>query len=391
MPPILNLITLATFASSLSSRSIEPVLPMVAGDFGVSMVAAAQLAAAVALPYALVQPVLGAVADVFGKSRLMIFCLALLGLANIMGALSTSFHMLFISRILCGAAGGGTMPVAMGLISDLVPTNQRQVALGRILGGAMTGNLLGSTAAGFIGDYLGWRGVLGVLGVLMIVAAIAVAVGLRRSETFQDSPRSDFATLKRGYLAILRNPNARVCYTSVFIEGIFVLGVIPFIAAFLFEMGETQSSIPGIVIAAFAVGGVIYTLSVPLMLKWVGVKGLMIGGAAVVAMQLAVIAESPHWQIQAFSFLLMGWAFYSLHGSFQVFASDLAPEARASSLSLHSCSFFLGQAVGPIAYGFGLSHLGKMPTLWISAAVILILGIVAARLLNPRRPELTDI
>ena len=69
----------------------------------------------------------------------MIFCLALLGAACALGALATSFEMLFVSRILVGIAAGGTFPVAMGLASDLVPTAQRQVALGRVLAGAMTG------------------------------------------------------------------------------------------------------------------------------------------------------------------------------------------------------------------------------------------------------------
>ncbi len=42
--------------------------------------------------------------------------------------------------------------------------------------------------------------------------------------------------------------------------------------------------------------------------------------------------------------------------------------------------------VGPIAYGFGLSHSGKMPTLGASAVVMVVLGLVCARLLKPRAP-----
>ena len=33
----------------------------------------------------------------------------------------------------------------------------------------MTGNLLGASLSGLIGDFLGWRGVLAVLGVLVIL------------------------------------------------------------------------------------------------------------------------------------------------------------------------------------------------------------------------------
>src|SRR5712672_3990375 len=160
MPPALNIIALATFAASLSARALDPVLPHVAGDFGVSIAAAASFAAAFAFTFAIVQPALGAAADLFGKARLMIVCLVLLGFANILGAMSTSFPMLFATRILAGIGSGGVFPVALGLTSDLVGPEKRQVAIGRTLAGAMTGNLLGASASGIIGDFLGWRGVL---------------------------------------------------------------------------------------------------------------------------------------------------------------------------------------------------------------------------------------
>jgi hypothetical protein len=46
MPPALNIIALATFAASLSARALDPVLPHVAGEFGVSIATAASAGAA---------------------------------------------------------------------------------------------------------------------------------------------------------------------------------------------------------------------------------------------------------------------------------------------------------------------------------------------------------
>jgi predicted MFS family arabinose efflux permease len=179
MPPAINIIALANFAASLSARALDPVLPHVADDFGVTIATAASFAAVFAFTFAIVQPVLGAAADLFGKVRLMIVCLVLLGLASILGALSTSFPMLFASRILAGIGSGGVFPVALGLVSDLVAPDKRQVAIGRTLAGSMTGNLLGASFSGVIGDFLGWRGVLAVIGVMVIVASVAVAAGFR--------------------------------------------------------------------------------------------------------------------------------------------------------------------------------------------------------------------
>jgi predicted MFS family arabinose efflux permease len=386
MPPVLNIIALATFAASLSARALDPVLPHVANEFGVSIATAASFAAAFAFTFAIVQPVLGAAADLFGKARLMIGCLVLLGLANILGALSSSFSLLFATRILAGIGSGGVFPIALGLTSDLVGPEKRQVAIGRTLAGAMTGNLLGASLSGLIGDFLGWRGVLAVLGILVIVASVAVTAGFRGAALTRSPARMDLGVLWQGYRTIFANPNAIICYGAVFIEGCCVLGLFPFIAAFLFELGETSLVIAGIVIAGFAVGGLFYTTSVSRFLPRLGVNGMMIAGAVLVGLQLAVVAFGPGWKIQAISLLFMGWGFYMIHGSLQVFSSELSVEARATALSLHAFFFFMGQTVGPIAYGLGIQHVGKIPTLLTSAVVMIALGIACARLLRPTRP-----
>jgi len=139
MPRAINIIAIATFAASLSARALDPVLPRVADEFSVSIARVASIAAVFAFTFAVVQPLLGAAADLFGKARLMIACLVLLGLANVLGAITVSFPLLFASRILAGIGSGGVFPVALSLTSDLVGPDKRQVAIGRTLAGSMTG------------------------------------------------------------------------------------------------------------------------------------------------------------------------------------------------------------------------------------------------------------
>lgn len=381
MPPILTIIAMSAFAVSLTARAVEPVLPQIGNDLAVSIAVAAGLSAVNALTFALVQPFLGALADLFGKARLVIACLLLLAAANAAGAFATSFEMLFATRIAAGIGAGGVFPIAMGLTSDLVPTHQRQVAMSRVLGGAMMGNLLGATFSGLIGDFVGWRGVLMVLGLLVLIASFAVAYGFR-GVLSGPAEKMPLSQLRQGYQAIFANPNARVCFTAVFIEGLCILGLFPFVAAFLTDLGEPRLSIAGLVIAGFATGGLFYTLTVSRLLPRVGVKGMMIGGGLLGGAQLAFVTVGAPWPVQLASFFLMGWGFYSLHGSLQIFSSDLAPEARASALAIHSFFFFMGQAAGPVVYGFGLSHLGKTATMLISAAIVVTLGFACARLLR---------
>jgi len=384
-PPAINIIALAGFSAALSTRALDPVLPHVAEDFSISITTAASIAAGFALIYALVQPAIGAAADLFGKARLMTLCLALLGVACILGALATTFSGLFATRILAGIASGGVFPVALGLTADLVAPAKRQIAIGRTMAGSMTGNLLGASASGIIGDFIGWRGVLVILGALGLIAAVAVAAGFRGA-ALTPPPKTDLKTLRQGYRTIFANPNTRYCYSAVFVEGCCVFGLFPFIAAFLFDLGEKSLSIAGIVIAGFAVGGLLYTFTVSRMLPRLGVKGMMIAGGCLVALQLGTLASGPGWKLQFVSMLAMGWGFYMIHGCLQVFASELSVGARATAMSLHSFFFFMGQTVGPIAYGLGIQHGGKVPTLLASAAIMMALGLVCARWLRSRAP-----
>ena len=385
-PPAINIIALAGFSAALSTRALDPVLPHVAEDFSISIATAASIAAGFALIYALVQPAIGAAADLFGKARLMTLCLALLGVACILGALASTFSALFATRILAGIASGGVFPVALGLTADLVAPAKRQVAIGRTMAGSMTGNLLGASASGIIGDFIGWRGVLVILGALGLIAAIAVAAGFRGA-ALTPPPKTDLKTLRQGYRTIFANPNTRYCYSAVFVEGCCVFGLFPFIAAFLFDLGEKSLSIAGIVIAGFAVGGLLYTFTVSRMLPRLGVKGMMIAGGGIVALQLALLAFGPGWKLQFLSLLAMGWGFYMIHGCLQVFASELSIGARATAMSLHSFFFFMGQTVGPLAYGLGLQHGGKVPTMLASAAIMTVLGLVCAQFLKSRAPS----
>src|SRR6202048_1276815 len=95
IPPAINIIARAILAASLSARALDPVLPHVASDFSVSIATAASFSAIFAFTFAVIQPVLGAAADLFGKARLMIVCLGVRGPANGLRALSSAFSMVF--------------------------------------------------------------------------------------------------------------------------------------------------------------------------------------------------------------------------------------------------------------------------------------------------------
>ena len=371
------------FAQTLFTRALDPVVPQIAADFMVEVSTAALLSSAFAFPYALVQPALGTIGDFFGKTRLMNWCVLIVALSALACAVATSFSFLVAMRVAAGVVAGGVFPIGMALIGDLVPINQRQVSIARLLAVGLTGNLLGATLAGVIGDLLGWRGVFGILGLFGLAVTIIAFFAFRGVATPPPAPFHRAAVMAN-FRSIFADPRAKICFGAVFLEAIFIHGLFPYVALLLLATGETKASVAGLLIAAFAVGGVAYSFMIPFLIGRVAERHLMIIGGAVAASGLILVALHFPWYGQVAIYFGFGLGFYLLHSSIQVHVTELSQTARGAAASLHSCFFYLGQAVGPVIYGIGFAHGGPEPTLIAGAAVVMGVGLVCSRLLRHR-------
>src|SRR5260221_3225653 len=384
MDRTLNIVSFLIFASALSVRAIDPVVPQIAADLSISPTTAAMLAAGFAA-YGLAQPVLGPVADAHGKARVMIACLALLAVSSFLSAIVTNFWLLFLLRVLAGAACGGSFPAGMALISDFVPLGQRQVMIGRLLTATISGNLLGAAISGVVADMLHWRGMFVGLGCISIVAMLLGIFGLRGLPRGVSHPLDLRSVLARNR-AIFAIRNARICYGTVALEALFLFGIFPYVAVLLLKGGEPRASIAGLVVAAFAVGGMVYSLSVRQLLRVLGQKQIMTAGGLFAALGLVIVAPNPAWPVQAAALSPMGRGFYMLHASIPVYVTEFAPATRSSAVAFHTFSFFVGGGISPVLYGAGLEWLGPATTLCIAGIAMAVIGIVSAQLLVKPRP-----
>jgi predicted MFS family arabinose efflux permease len=377
MGRVLNLMAFVVFATSLFMRSVDPVIPQIASGLNVEPTTAALLSTGFTLPYALIQPVLGALADMFSKTRLISICMLILGLTTIACGFATNFETLMSLRVLAGITAGGVFPIALAVAGDRVPVAQRQVAIGKLLFAAMSGNLLGASGAGVIGDLIGWRGVFFATGAIDLIALAFALPGFRG---MNETPgRFDLSSFIPNYRAVFGNPLAKYCFGAVFLEAIFLFGVFPYMAVLLRSEGVTRASIAGVVIAGFGAGGLIYTIMVSRLLNFIGERRLMAAGGMLMAFGLVVIALRMPWPVEFANFVLLGFSFYFLHGCLQVYVTELAPGARASATAGHSFFFFIGQALGPVVYGLGLSSgIGIIPVLLLGAVVLIATGWICA-------------
>jgi predicted MFS family arabinose efflux permease len=120
-----------------------------------------------------------------------------------------------------------------------------------------------------------------------------------------------------------------------------------------------------------------------LLVQRVGPSQMMrFGGIAMALGLFSFVLPGPWWSAIGV-FLLIGFGFFLLHGTFQALATELAPTARGSAMALFACFFFMGHATGPLAMGALLNALGIVGALIVFGLGIGLLGLATPRLLPP--------
>jgi predicted MFS family arabinose efflux permease len=368
----------AVFAGALAVRATDPVVVDIAQDFGTTAAQVALLGTAFTLPFALVQPILGPIADSVGKRRVVTICVALLAVMLGLSAIAASLGWLMAFRALSGAAAGGMMPLTLAIMADAVPLKDRQVALSRMLVFGISGQIAGGAIAGPVAAVFGWRGML----LLCAAAAVAGAVALvlaARGATPEPVTRYDPVVAAKRYRTILANPNAIPLYLTVAAEGGLVFGSFPFLAPLMIGRGIGGTTEAGLAIGAFGVGGLAYAAMARPLLARFGQAGVVRIGGVIGAAALLGFALAPAFWVMAVAGLLLGTAFYMIHNAIQTRATELSAQFRGSAVSLHAFSFFSGQSLGPILFGLGGAVVGLGVSLAVAAVLLLGLAWMLAR------------
>ncbi len=363
------------FASSFSGRAVEPMVGVIARDLSSTPQTIALLSAAFALPYAFIQPVLGPVGDALGKERVMKVALAVLFLALACSIFAPDAATLFTLRVIAGAAAGGSVPLSLALIGDRVAMAQRQVALSRYMVAVIIGQLTGSSLAGLLAEWIGWRGVFTISTTMVALALAATIVGFKGA---MPGGQFDLKSALLRYRDILSNPRALTLFSLVFVEAIAIFGIFPYVAPLLEERGGGGATEAGFALGGFAIGGLVYSALVAWMLKRLGIGRILVGGGFSAGAALVLLGLGGDWKLDAAAMLFLGLGFYMLHNTFQAQVTEVAPGARASAVALHAFSFFCGQALGVVLMGFGLRNVGLTGTTSVAALIILGVGLTAS-------------
>lgn len=372
----LTLLSVAAFATMAALRICDPMLPVLAREFGASTGDAGYAVSAFAVAYGLALLLFGPLGDRYGKFRVISLATLSCTAGSLACATATSLDGLIAFRVLSGIAAAGVTPLAMAWIGDNVPYERRQEVLAQLIGATTLGLIAGQSLGGVLADSLGWRSAFVLLALVFAVAGTFMWVEMRRDPRAGEAPAAPALRpgLSKALRAVLGESWSRCILAFAFFEGVFVFGGLAFLPSHLHQRFGLPMSWAGGVLVLYGLGGLLYSRIARRLLRWTGESGLARLGGALLCLYFGALAALPAWGWALPACLAGGLGFYMLHNTLQTHATQMSQAARATAVTLFSSSLFMGQSLG-VAVAAAIVDAGSaVPVFAVSAIALLVLA-----------------
>jgi MFS family permease len=155
---------------------VVPLLPDFPGILGVTADDASWLVTATLLSSAVATPIVSRSADMYGKRKMMVVCLAIMVAGSVLAAVGGSFVWLVIGRALQGFSAA-LIPVGISIMRDELPKEKMGSAVALMSATLGIGSAMGLPLAGVLYESLGWASIFWVsaaAGILLLLAVVLV-------------------------------------------------------------------------------------------------------------------------------------------------------------------------------------------------------------------------
>jgi MFS transporter, YNFM family, putative membrane transport protein len=386
------LLSFATFSSMVAQRICDAMLPELARVFAVSLPQASHVVSVFAITYGLAQLVYGPLGDRLGKYRVVTFATFGCSVGSVVAMLAGSLETLLAARILMALGAAALIPLAMAWVGDSVPTSRLQEMLTRTGLGSTLGLVMGQLLGGLLTDLLGWRWCFVFMALLFTFVGFFLHADLQRQHrAVLRTPKGEESAAAAGAarhsfvrqaLLIIIGPWSRVVLALAAVEGAAGFGVLAMWASHLHHRLGVSLSLSGGIVALFGLGGMLFMVVGRRLIARLSQPQMVAMGGVVVGLCAAVLAYAPHWVAAVPASLLAGFGFFMFHNTMQAKATDMAPSARGTAVSLFASFLFLGQSLGVVAAAALIDRIGSSAVVLGGGAVMAVVGLVFARALQ---------
>lgn len=191
--PVFLTLLLSCFITIEAAAFQAPAMPTIARHFGVTE----DLTALIILLYSLgvvsLSPVMGRLADSFGRKRVLTSGLGLFTVAEFAAALAPTYAILLGARFLQGVAVAAILPVVLSYIAYLFPKERRGMPLGVFSAAMAVGGITGAILGGVLIDAFGWRSIYWASGAMALGGLLLTLWRTPETPTSDEPYRLDLA------------------------------------------------------------------------------------------------------------------------------------------------------------------------------------------------------
>lgn len=154
---IAMIVSIATFMEVLDVTIVNVALRHIAGSLAASLDESTWIVTSYLVSNAIVLPISGWLANVVGRKRFYMSCVAVFALSSLLCAMSTSLSTMLIARVIQGIGGGGLAPTEQSIFADTFPVEKRAQAFALYGLTVVTAPAVGPTLGGWLTDSFSWH------------------------------------------------------------------------------------------------------------------------------------------------------------------------------------------------------------------------------------------
>lgn len=384
MPFSLYLLALAVFVMGTSEFMLAGLLPAIASELDVSVGTAGLLTSAFAVGMVVGAPLMAAFARRWPPRLTLIVCLLVFAGSHVVGALTPTFSILLITRILSALANAGFLAVALTTATSLVPADRKGRALAVLLSGTTIATVAGVPAGALFGTALGWRSTFWAIAILCLPAVLGVLRGIPRTAG-RDAPSS----LRQELRALTSSRLLIAMALGALVNG-GTFAAFTFLAPVVTDVAHLDAGWVSVALVLFGIGSFLgVTIAGRLSDRHPGLV-LGIGGPLLLAGWIATALVASHPVALLALVFLQGMLSFGVGSTLIARVLYAASGAPTMGGSYATAALNVGAAVGPVLGGFALATgAGLLGPVWVATGLTgsaLVVALLSRRV-HDRRPK----
>jgi MFS transporter, ACDE family, multidrug resistance protein len=361
------LIFAITATGIMANPLISPAIPDLIDDFDVSPGLAGLLIAAGTLPGIVMAPVIGLLADRYGRRNVLVPCLIVFGLSGVAAAAAPSYAVLLLCRLFQGIGSAGLVNLAVVIIGDHWEGVDRARLLGQNAAVLTIGLAVLPPLGGRLTDLGTWRLAFAPYALGLVTAAVL----WRRLPDTRPGVEQTIRAQLREAMVYVRTRTVLGTIGLGFVTFMLIFGL--FLTALPLhledEFGLSASTI-GLVLSIPALTSTLAALLLGRLQVRFGRRRMLLAGSTIFAVSFAVIGGAPTLWLLVLGGLVYGFGEGMVFPTLQDLVAGAAPDSsRGAVVAIWVGGSRAGQTIGPLLAGLGITALGTGATFIAGAAV----------------------